>query len=97
MDERALHWEGCLNARDLGGLATGRVRWGAVARSDDPAHLTAAGPRDDTPRIRQLLAERGATERAVIRRTVGSLDVADHLRAGGLTGGEATALRRRLT
>ena len=39
-------WDGCLNARDLGGLpaAGGRVtRWGAVARSDSPAGLTAAG------------------------------------------------------
>lgn len=43
MEERVLHWEGCLNARDLGGLGTGRVRWGAIARSDDPARLTAAG------------------------------------------------------
>jgi hypothetical protein len=44
--ERHLDWEGCRNARDLGGLpAAGgrRTRWGAVVRSDDPARLTAAG------------------------------------------------------
>jgi protein-tyrosine phosphatase len=43
---RRLGWEGCLNARDLGGYATadGReTRWGAVVRSDSPAALTAAG------------------------------------------------------
>jgi protein-tyrosine phosphatase len=43
---RLLAWEGCLNARDLGGYATtdGReTRWGAVVRSDSPAALTAAG------------------------------------------------------
>ena len=43
---RLLEWEGCLNARDLGGYATedGReTRWGAVVRSDCPAALTEAG------------------------------------------------------
>jgi protein-tyrosine phosphatase len=43
---RRLEWEGCLNARDLGGYATadGReTRWGAVVRSDSPAALTEAG------------------------------------------------------
>ena len=43
---RRLDWEGCLNARDLGGYATadGReTRWGAVIRSDSPAALTEAG------------------------------------------------------
>lgn len=43
---RRLAWEGCTNARDLGGLRTrdGRAtRWGAVVRADDPARLTAAG------------------------------------------------------
>jgi protein-tyrosine phosphatase len=44
--DRHLHWEGCFNARDLGGLPTtdGRTtRWRAVVRSDTPDHLTAAG------------------------------------------------------
>ncbi len=44
--DRDLDWPGCLNVRDLGGLATvdGRVtRRGAVVRSDNPAHLTEAG------------------------------------------------------
>jgi protein-tyrosine phosphatase len=43
---RLLAWEGCLNARDLGGYPTedGReTRWGAVVRSDSPAALTEAG------------------------------------------------------
>lgn len=44
--DRNLDWPGCLNARDLGGLATTdgrRTRWGAVVRSDNPAYLTASG------------------------------------------------------
>jgi protein-tyrosine phosphatase len=46
MSERVLYWDGCTNARDLGGLRTsdGRMtRWGAVVRSDTPARLTATG------------------------------------------------------
>jgi protein-tyrosine phosphatase len=43
---RLLDWDGCCNARDLGGLpAAGgrRTRWGAVVRADAPDRLTAAG------------------------------------------------------
>jgi protein-tyrosine phosphatase len=43
---RRLAWEGCLNARDLGGYpAAGgnQTRWGAVVRSDSLAALTPAG------------------------------------------------------
>ncbi len=43
---RALDWEALLNARDLGGLPTrdGRqTRFGAIVRSDNLVHLTAAG------------------------------------------------------
>ena len=43
---RHLAWEGCLNARDLGGYRTadGReTRWGAVVRSDSLTPLTEAG------------------------------------------------------
>jgi protein-tyrosine phosphatase len=43
---RRLAWEGCLNARDLGGYATAdgqETRWGAVVRSDSLAALTSAG------------------------------------------------------
>jgi protein tyrosine/serine phosphatase len=43
---RRLAWEGCLNARDLGGYPTadgGQTRWGAVVRSDSLAALTSAG------------------------------------------------------
>jgi protein-tyrosine phosphatase len=43
---RRLDWEGCYNARELGGypIADGReTRWGAIVRSDTPWRLTAAG------------------------------------------------------
>ncbi len=43
---RVLDWEGCLNVRDLGGLATAdgeQVRWGALVRSDLPTRLTETG------------------------------------------------------
>jgi protein-tyrosine phosphatase len=43
---RLLAWEGCLNARDLGGYLTedGRVtRWGAIIRSDSLFQLTPNG------------------------------------------------------
>jgi protein-tyrosine phosphatase len=46
IDDRDLHWDGCFNARDLGGLpaAGGRVvRRGALVRADSLAGLTAAG------------------------------------------------------
>jgi len=45
-NERVLAWEGCTNVRDLGGLCTddGRTtRFRALARSDNPARLIAAG------------------------------------------------------
>ncbi|WP_018218431.1 tyrosine-protein phosphatase [Salinispora vitiensis] len=38
---RELSWEGCVNARELGGL--GRVRPGAVVRMEEPNRLSAAG------------------------------------------------------
>jgi protein-tyrosine phosphatase len=44
--DRHLDWDGCFNVRDLGGIRTGdgrETRWGAVARSDTPDRLTAAG------------------------------------------------------
>ena len=44
--DRHLNWDGCFNARDLGGLPTadGRTtRWGAVVRSDSLDHLTTRG------------------------------------------------------
>lgn len=44
--DRHLDWEGCFNARDLGGLRTagGRAtRWGAAVRSDALDRLTEAG------------------------------------------------------
>jgi len=43
MLDRNLDWEGCFNARDLGGLPTvggRRTRWGAIVRSDSLDHLT---------------------------------------------------------
>lgn len=44
--ERHLDWDGCFNARDLGGLPTaggGVTRRGAIVRSDAASRLTAAG------------------------------------------------------
>lgn len=46
MFDRNLNWQGCFNARDLGGLPTvegRRTKWGAVVRSDSLDHLTTAG------------------------------------------------------
>jgi protein tyrosine/serine phosphatase len=43
---RDLAWEGCFNARDVGGYPTAdgrRVRWGALLRSDLICRLTARG------------------------------------------------------
>jgi protein-tyrosine phosphatase len=43
---RILGWEGCNNARDLGGMSVakgGRTRWGAIVRSDTPSRLTPQG------------------------------------------------------
>lgn len=43
---RVLAWEGCLNARDLGGYPTedgGETRWDRIVRSDDLAQLTPSG------------------------------------------------------
>ncbi len=45
-DDRHLNWNGCWNARDLGGLATtsGQVtRWSAIVRADALDGLTASG------------------------------------------------------
>lgn len=45
-ETRHLQWDGCFNARDLGGLPTergGQVRWGALVRADSLGSLTAAG------------------------------------------------------
>lgn len=44
--ERRLDWEGCLNARDLGGypVANGQqTRWGAFIRADSLSYLSEAG------------------------------------------------------
>jgi len=38
---RELSWDGCVNARDLGGL--GRIAPGAVVRMEEPTRLTEAG------------------------------------------------------
>ena len=45
--DRILHWDGCLNVRDLGGYLSStqsrRTRWRALIRSDDLCRLTPAG------------------------------------------------------
>lgn len=46
MNNRILHWDGCNNVRDLGGLSTGDgrlTRWRAIVRSDTPSRLTEDG------------------------------------------------------
>jgi protein tyrosine/serine phosphatase len=46
MLDRNLHWDGCYNARNLGGLSTTdgrRTRRSAIVRADSLDHLTAAG------------------------------------------------------
>lgn len=46
MNDRVLHWEGCNNVRDLGGLRTAdghTTRFGALMRGDTPQRLTPAG------------------------------------------------------
>jgi protein tyrosine/serine phosphatase len=46
--DRLLAWDGCLNARDLGGYLTAdglTTRWGAIVRSDSLVALTPAGQR----------------------------------------------------
>lgn len=61
--QRVLVWEGCSNARDLGGYPTadgGRTAWGAVVRADNLAPLTEAG--------RRALAEYGVRSIVDLRR-----------------------------
>ncbi|WP_432536208.1 tyrosine-protein phosphatase [Kineococcus arenarius] len=75
MEQRAVHWDGFFNARDLGGLPThdGRTtRFGVVVRSEHPSHLTATG-------WRQL---RGAGVRAIVSLYTAGLD--DGARVGTL-------------
>ncbi|GCE29315.1 hypothetical protein KDA_47990 [Dictyobacter alpinus] len=46
--QRRLTWEGCYNARDIGGYATldgHTTRWKTVLRADSPNELTSAGQR----------------------------------------------------
>jgi protein-tyrosine phosphatase len=46
MNNRNLAWDGCFNARDVGGIrtASGRtIRWGALVRSDSIDRLTTTG------------------------------------------------------
>jgi len=46
MGARMLAWDGCSNARDLGGLLTGSgslTRLGSIVRSDTPSRLSPAG------------------------------------------------------
>ena len=64
LSDRSLAWEGALNARDAGGLATGdgkAVRRGALVRSDIPTRLTLVG--------RQSLAAHGIKTIVDVRTT----------------------------
>ena len=105
IDDRTLDWDGCFNARDLGGppVAGGRVtRPGALVRADSLAGLTAAGVRvalgseDDGPVLDAFLAERGTTGEALVLDLLAGVDLAALLRAGGLTDEDLAALRARL-
>ncbi|WP_165961008.1 tyrosine-protein phosphatase [Actinocrispum wychmicini] len=64
--ERHQDWEGCYNARDLGGLKRrggGETRWGTTFRSDNPERLTeAAWARVHGLGIRTVIDLRGAYE-----------------------------------
>jgi protein-tyrosine phosphatase len=70
---RHLEWEGCYNARDLGGLRTvdgGETRWGAIIRSDSLDHLTPAGwSALRAHGIRTIIDLRGDQERSIPERT----------------------------
>ncbi|MDQ3896162.1 MAG: tyrosine-protein phosphatase, partial [Actinomycetota bacterium] len=65
---RHLAWEGCVNARDLGGMPTGDgrgTRWGAVVRCDSVDRLTAEGWRAlERHGIRTIVDLRNDVERA---------------------------------
>ncbi len=56
----------------------------------------ALGEPDQAPALEAFLAERGTTAGAVIETTLGSLDLAATLAAGGLTAEDVEALRARL-
>jgi protein-tyrosine phosphatase len=63
-EERILDWEGALNARDTGGLPTadgGRIRHGALVRSDVISRLTPSG--------RQALIDHGVRTIVDVRTT----------------------------
>ncbi|TDC96230.1 tyrosine-protein phosphatase [Saccharopolyspora aridisoli] len=56
----------------------------------------AAGLGDDTPKIRNFLAEHGATERGLLDEVVNGRDFAEYLRRSGLGDDGPAALRERL-
>jgi hypothetical protein len=76
LPDRHLDWEGCFNARDLGGLPTrdGReTRWRSIIRSDSLDDLTSAARaamRDHG--VRTVIDLRNADERGRRRRHRGS-------------------------
>lgn len=110
-DARELSWDGCVNARDLGGL--GQVSLGAVVRMEAPTRLSAAGwaaawaygvrtvvdlrDADERARGRELLASRDTTIEASLTSTIASLKMPDFLLDNGLSDTELAALRTRLT
>jgi hypothetical protein len=85
---RHLDWEGCFNARDLGGLPLDHAGGDAVrapSREEDQGSM-----------IERYLYERGTTITDVLLEALGSIDVEERLRAGGLVDEELAALRARL-
>lgn len=62
LNGRELSWDGCVNARDLGGL--GQIRPGAVVRMEQPRRLTEAGWAAAWAHgVRTVVDLRGADER----------------------------------
>ena len=57
------------------------------------ARYAARGEDDQGPELDAFLAQRGTTAQALVSTLLAELDIAAHLRAGGLTGDDITALR----
>jgi protein-tyrosine phosphatase len=76
-----LAWEGCFNARDLGGhrTASGRLtRFGEIVRSDTPDRLTASGwAALSAFGVRTIVDLRDASERSPLRSTPADVQVVE--------------------
>lgn len=68
----------------------------AISAERLPARYAALGEPDQGPEIDAFLAERGTSAPELIADTLSSLEIADLLRAGGLTDADVALLRERL-